>query len=163
MRDILQTRGFVIAGEYTTQALGHDPDWVEKVVDEAERLDAYPVFETPDRLIRPHRFHPELRPFAPQTQYDINTAERFVKGRNVYFMVHPDTTPENQAGYQKKRGQRRKGNKGGRPCKLTKDEKMAIVVGLFRKGYSVAEILEHFAAEYRIKLSKSTLYRWLST
>lgn len=68
----------------------------------------------------------------------------WLDGVEAMTLLHPDATPAEVRSYQRKRGQKAKGNKGGRPAK-TKPEKnrkrwFRTVFAMKREGASYRKI-----------------------
>jgi hypothetical protein len=96
---------------------GTDPICLVNAVDLAKKLGAVLLAESTDRFIRHPAYHSKENPNAQAREPDLEELQYWTQGVELYTDLHPDASPQEVRSYQRKRGQKYKGNKGGRPRK----------------------------------------------
>lgn len=102
--------GAQVVGKHLMTWSGCDPGWLVRAVVKARNFGAkYLVFESVDRAIRSEHFHPFLNPEAVATETDLEYLRYFTEGLPLLTLLPPNATPSEIRSYQRKRGQRLKG------------------------------------------------------
>ena len=86
----------------------------------APRYGAIIVAESTDRYLRHHDYHADTTLLPTVGQFEDLKAR--AQGVTLATVLPPDATKAEVSSHQKKRGQRAKGNKGGRPAKKPRDD-----------------------------------------
>ena len=95
----------------------YDPTWLSRALALAEKKAAKLLFESTDRIIRTPAFHSSRSPNSRPTELDFKMLRQYADSVTLTTVLHPDATPSEVRSYQRKRGQKAKGRKGGRPPK----------------------------------------------
>jgi hypothetical protein len=95
---------------------GWDPSWLATVAKRARQFDAKIFAETTDRLIRNPLYSKERQDLQAR-EIDLQDLRSWTEGVVLVTDLHPDASPVETRGYQRRRGQSMKNNKGGRPMK----------------------------------------------
>jgi hypothetical protein len=145
---------------------GNDPVWLVPAVELARRECAVIVAESVCRLIRSPLFDPLAGPddlFARPSWRDLDRLLAVTEDVELYTVVSPGATPAQIRGYQSRRGQREKGNHGGRPPKRERgwkrqrrEELRPEAIRLYAAGFGYGTIAD------RLRLSRSTVQGWLA-
>jgi hypothetical protein len=163
LREVVEPVDTIIVGQYEFVGSGFDPYWVYEAAQQAKAAGATVLLaETTDRLIRHHVFHSVRRPDAQANSRQLRELLEAADGIPLMTHLHPDAAPKEVRSYQRKRGQKYKGKKGGRPkngtpgrLKRRRDETQRRVLWLHECGWSIRWI----AAKRTIP--KSTVQRWI--
>ena len=93
--------------------------WLCRVANKAEREGAVLLAESTSRFVRHPEYHPKHNPHLAPGLQELSDL-RWVCGDVTLVTLHdPDITWKDERALQSKRGQRQKGNRGGRPTKRT--------------------------------------------
>jgi hypothetical protein len=153
----VQQLGAIVIKVVRVTTSGQHPFWLLKAVQLARQFNAKLVAETTDRFIRHPAYHSEKSPNFQARESDLKELQFVTSGILLVTMVHPDATPEQVRSYQRKRGQRMKNAKGGRPERpKNRRERLFEPVRKMRlAGASLGEIAKHYGFRNR-----STVARW---
>jgi hypothetical protein len=136
---------------------------LRRAVAMARRENAVVVADTTDRLIRAEDYDPHDRETWKCRPTDAEY-RRFIEANSgVVFATigkRPDAGPRRTRGYQTKRGHEAKGNKGGRPKKLSRAERKELLLPKVMQlrqdtGRGCCWIAE------QVGLSSKTVWEWL--
>ena len=106
---------------------GTDPCWLVVAAEKARQCNAKLFAESTDRLVRHPAYHSKTNPNAQAREPDLQDLQLWTAGVTLVSDVHPDASPHDVRSYQRKRGQRLKGNRGGRPQKRPwKERRLAL-------------------------------------
>jgi len=94
---------------------GTDPYWVGRAVAIAEKHEAKLYAETTDRFVRHPAYHSKDNPNAQARESELRDLAWWADGVVLTTDLDPNASPWESRSYQRKRGQRFKGNRGGRP------------------------------------------------
>lgn len=139
-----------------------DRERLGAAIELARENDAIIVAETTDRLIRNVNYHSRSKRDALPTQSEFEELRRLANGVIMTTLLVPDADPEIVRWYQQDRGQRAKGNCGGRPKqekpgykKQRRTESLSMVLQLHNEGLSSREILKI------VKIPRMTIQDWI--
>ncbi|MBA3481315.1 MAG: helix-turn-helix domain-containing protein [Pirellulales bacterium] len=161
LRREAEQRGLIVIDVVTHVGSGIDPSWLADAAVLAERLGATLVAETTDRFIRSSRYSKVVQD-AQATEADLGQLRLFTYGVPLATLLHPAASPAQVRSYQRKRGQRATGRRGGRPVvptpgykKLRRERRWAVVARLHRRGLSLRSIADW------TDVPEATVRRWL--
>ena len=165
LRDVVSEVGAKIVGQVQKAISGFDPSWLKQVAMEAKAAGATVLLaETADRFIRHRDFHSNDRPDLQATDEQLQELVECTGGMRLMTHLDPDATPFQVRSYQRKRGQKQKRRKGGRPKNRTAgfmvrrfEEKIGLVRWLHARGWKIRDI----AAKPMVGVAKSTVADWL--
>jgi hypothetical protein len=166
--DEAEQRGCVVIYEYAYVGSGKYPALLP-AVEAALADDAVLVFETVDRAIRPLNFHPIKNPNAPLLADDLQRLKKLTRGVPLFTIGEPDASPGENRGSQTTRGQRAKGNRGGRPRKAVTNpgsrkafraKWLPLVLELHRARVSRWNIAERVTREAGRRITYASVCRW---
>jgi hypothetical protein len=89
----------------------------------AKKNNAIIVTESTDRFIRSKKYNSKTNNNALPRKKDLKRLKKATKEVTLATILHPDASPSEVRSYQRKRGQKMKGNKGGRPKKNREEYK----------------------------------------
>lgn len=163
LREIVEKHGGIVVDAVKHLGKGWDTYWLRKVVRLARKHNAKVLAETSARLIRHRIYHPNDNPDKEPTWNDLERMKSALQDVEVMTFVHPDATLAEIKGFETKRGQEQKGNKGGRPRKAApgsiKERRLKLrptARRLRREGFSLGKI----AAQ--LDVPKPTIQGWLT-
>jgi len=133
LRERAENLGAIVLRVVSQVESGYKPWWVGRAVFLAKQYGAKIFAESTDRLIRTPAFDKKNQD-AQARDSDLRYLVWWSEGVVLATDLHPDATPKETRSYQRKRGQRMKGNRGGRPSVLNDRRALARAVGrLLRK------------------------------
>ena len=88
---------------------GTDPCWLVAAVEKAKRCNAKLFAESTDRFIRHPAYHSKSNPDAQAREPDLQDLQVWTAGVTLVTDLHPDASPHEVRSYQRKRGQRLRG------------------------------------------------------
>jgi hypothetical protein len=163
LRSAIKPVGAKVVGRFAIQVSGTDPFWLWKAAQQAKRVGATVLLaETTDRFIRHPSFHSVLRPNYQATDEQLKELVEATQGMRLITHLDPDASPSEVRSYQRKRGQRFKRNKGGRPKNRTAGYMTRRWEDLHRKVEWLAKhdwSVRRIAA--KVKVPKSTVDEWI--
>jgi hypothetical protein len=109
--------GAAVVGVIKHVGSGTDPCWLAWAAELAKQKGAKLLFESTDRAIRHANYHSIENSDAQARDCELQDLQFWTKGVALVTDLHPDASPAEVRSYQSKRGQRFKGNRGGRPRK----------------------------------------------
>jgi hypothetical protein len=119
LRQHVESRGAIVVGTHRLIGQRYRPLWIKKAVAKLKRKRAdWLLAETTDRFARNPDFDCMHNSDVQATPKLLRTLQR-LSGNRLMTHLNPDATASEIRSYQRKRGQRHKGNKGGRPKKIT--------------------------------------------
>ena len=124
LRQRARDLGASVVDVVTFVGSGRDPFWLVRAARIARKNDAKIFAETTDRLIRSPLYGKYDQDFQAR-DCDLQKVKLFTKRVTLITDLHPDACPGDSRSYEIKRGQKAKGNRGGRPpkSKLPQKEK----------------------------------------
>jgi hypothetical protein len=146
---------------------GIDPDWLAWPAWFAKGNQAKLFAETTDRFIRHLRYHSKTNPDAQARDPDLQDLQLCTQGVTLVTDLHPDASPREARSYHRKRGQKFKGNHGGRPPKRRWKKRRQAWLQLAREmrdaGLSYRKIADRLNArgDGLGKVCHKTVYNWL--
>ena len=151
---------------------GTDHFWLAPAVEKARRYNAKLFAESTDRLIRHPAYHSKRNPDAQAREPDLQDLQFCTKGVTLVTDLHPDASPQEVRSYQRKRGQRLKGKRGGRPRKRKWKERRQALQPLAQElrdaGLSCQQIADHLnlvvipcSFPYFCYMTRQTVWNWL--
>lgn len=156
LRRAVEEKGGVVVGTVKCVWSGSDPMWLRRVARLAKEKGATILAESTNRLIRNAHYHDR----APR-QADLDELVFHTRGARLMTLLSPDADEHLQRSHHRKRGQRCKQNKGGRPrnntpgYKKDRREKLQCVVRkLRRRGLSLGAIAKRYS------IPRSTIQDW---
>jgi len=130
-----------------------------RTIARAKKYDLVIVAESTDRFLRHRDYHSNRMSLPTVEQFE--RLKELTGGVTLATVLPPDATRAQVEAYQKKRGQRAKGNKGGCPIvppegykKKRRVELKPLVLELHRKGYTLEQI------KALTGIATSTAHRW---
>jgi len=115
LRELVSNCDGIVVGVIRIVISGFNPYWLSRAVALAEEHDAKILAESTDRLIRHPAYHSSECPDAQPSISHLRGLNDWTEGIELLTLLDPNATPKEVRSYQRKRGQRMKGNKGGRP------------------------------------------------
>jgi hypothetical protein len=152
--------GANVCGTETHVGPGTSPIWLARAAALAKARGAKILAESTDRLIRHPGYHSAEWNDAQARECDLAEMAYYTDGVVVATLLHPNATPAEVRAYQRKRGQRAKAARGGRPAKRPgykkqrREELMPRVKQMVAEGASINRI----AVE--LKIPRRTARRW---
>lgn len=152
---------------YFTQAVvcsGWKPEeYIPSIVQKAKECNGVIVAETIDRLMRPMDYHSVTNPEAFLNDWMLGKLEKLLDGVPTFTLQNPNATPGENRSQQTKRGQKEKGNKGGRPMRRDNFRKVWIpwILDLHESGLSIREIQKQLEFMSQELIPIPTIHRWL--
>jgi hypothetical protein len=137
------------------------------VAEHAKRHGEKLFSESVDRFIRSPEYHSTDNPDAQADYADLQDLAFWADGVTLVTDLHPDASPHKVRSYQRKRGQKFKGNRGGRPTKRKWKERRLAWIHLARKmreaGQSFRQIAESLNGRKDgfSKVTHMTVRNWL--
>ncbi len=124
MRQEMEKRGADVVDVVTHVGNGMEMDWLMAATWKAQRKRAKLVAESTDRFVRSQFYNSNVRPDAQATILQLGELRMWTQALPLVTLIHPDSSPSEVRSYQRKRGQRLKDRKGGRPPKNTEQHKL---------------------------------------
>jgi len=144
----------------------HKRKELHKAIRFAKKSNAVLVVPCIDRLIRASS---RDGLFDPLRKRHIMELQKFLKNVPVVSLIPPDTPMREVRGKVSQRGQKGKGNKGGRPKKNPPGYKKARqkkffdeVIRLYKKGFSYQRISRKIYRRHNERIPISTIGRWVN-
>lgn len=135
----------------------------------AKRTGATILAESVDRFIRNLHYHSKILPDLQPTDAELQKLADAADGVEMMVHLHPDSTPRATRSYQRMRGREAKGNRGGRPKKVTPVSSRPIGYGLRFNDSKIelAKLLQSCGLSIRevameMERSHSTVQGWLT-
>ena len=94
---------------------GFDPWWLAWAVEFAKKNGAKLFAETTNRFIRNPGYNSAKNPYAQARDADLQDLQWWTKGVTLVTDLDPNASAHDELSYHRKRGQKFKGNRGGRP------------------------------------------------
>lgn len=161
LRQIASKKGFVVLKVFTHTGSGFDPIWLTAIAAEAKRRGATLVAEDTTRFIRNMMFRSNKRNRRKMqaTTIDLEELKWCTLGVRLATVLPPDASPDEEHGYHIERGQRTKGNKGGRKQrpKTRKKQHLEKAKEMRSEGKSWNEISR------ALGVPRTTVRRWVLT
>lgn len=157
---VAKKHGWKIMDEHAAVESGWRP-WLYPAIQKALKHKAVIVAESADRIIRAGKFHSSKRPDAVPSNWEAAKLKKLpVK---IYTLLHPDTPPWKVRSYQRKRGQREKGKRGGRPLgtKAFRKRWLPYARKLRERGRTYRAIAERVTRKAGQPISYGSIRRWL--
>jgi hypothetical protein len=155
--------GASVVGEIMHVGSGFDPSWLRPAARMAKESGALILAESTDRLIRHPDYHSKTNPDAQASERELCELAFWLDDVVAVTVLHPDATPYEVRSYQRRRGQRAKGNFGGRPPKKVAGYKRRRrealeprAIRLRQRGLSLAEIA------VALECARTTIQRWVA-
>ncbi len=146
----------IVVGVTHIQVSGFDPFWISRAVTIAQQHGAKLLAESTDRFVRHPAFNSSKNNSRNARESDLRELVACAEGVPLVTLLHPDATPQEVRSYQRKRGQRIKQAKGGRP-ERPKNRKVRLIgtaTQMREDGASWGEIA------LALEVPRSTVARW---
>jgi len=163
LRRVAEQSGATVIDRQHHVGSGTDPYWLAPAVALAKEQGAKLLAECTDRFIRHPAYHSNDNPDAQARDEELKDLAWWAGGVTLVTLLHPDASPPEVRSHQRKRGQRAKGRKGGRPKvnkpgykKQRRRLNMSKVFWMSTVGFSVRKIAE------LLKQHPTQIQRWIS-
>jgi hypothetical protein len=156
-------RGYEVVGKYDHIGPGWDHEALYPAVRAAKEAGAMLVAADVSRFVRPLGYNGSNESAVLQ-RYDLVELARVTRGVRLYTVMDPDATPGEVRSQQTMRGQRHKGNPGGRPVKgrdAYRARWLPVARALRKQGWSTRRIADHISAQGGRDISHVAIIKWL--
>lgn len=146
------------------QHIGNGSDCIglKKAIMTAKKLKAILLVESVGRLVRNRSYHPVHYPHLLPEKGQFDEIRSIAPNVQIMSGLDPSAAPQEIRSNETKRGQKAKGNKGGRPKKnkpgykkKIREEKLGAAIKCREEGYSLSAISR------KLEVKKSTIQYWM--
>jgi hypothetical protein len=169
LRGIVKKIGAIVIDVVRQTGSGLEPDWLNGPAIKAIEQNAVLLAESTSRFIRNPCFDSVAWPDAQARETDLQDLHFATLGAQLVTAVDPNASPELERSVQRKRGQRAKNRKGGRP-KTTqprgaarREARLDEVIRLQEEGLPIREITKRVNQldDGFQDLWPATVWRWM--
>jgi hypothetical protein len=167
LRQKMDRLGANVVGTVNHEGSGCDPSWLSQAATMAKKHGAKLLAETTDRLVRNPLYHSAERPNLQARESDLQDLHYWTCGVSLLTDLPPNASPSDVRGYQRRRGQAMKGNRGGRPLnrkwKARRLARIVLAQEMRRDGLSLRGIAQALndSGDGFDDVTTMTVYNWL--